>query len=194
LLKGKTTLLTLPILSQILCCINLEASRDRLQNASFVFSGNLAGLLTAAPKFGHAQGPRESILLLSGISSENEGECPPKDVLYAVVWLENCEDPYMVGNHRRDEPFGVLVQLAPTFRLFSPSRPLSPDTPTLLPRMEFGKDIHNPFEIKIQNSSYGWAQLSLEQDILTYARVSWVWGEQERRESFRVETVELILF
>jgi hypothetical protein len=100
----------------------------------------------------------------------------------------------MVGKYRADEPFGVLVQLAPTFRYFSPSRPLSPNTSTLLPRMEFGKDIQNPFEIKIQNSSNGWAQLSLEQDISTYARTSWVWGEQERREeSLKVETIELII-
>ncbi|KAF2674055.1 hypothetical protein BT63DRAFT_1172 [Microthyrium microscopicum] len=194
--QGKTMdLFTLPIFSQIFCCIDFQNSIYRLQTPSFIFSGNLAGLLAAAPKIENIQGPKEFILLLSGISSENEGDCPPKEALYAIVCLDNCQDPYQVANYNNNEPFGVLVQLAPTLRRFSPSPPLSPNTPTLLTRMEFRKDTQNLFEIQIKNSSNGWAQLSLQQDIFTYIRASWAWEEQERgEESLKVEKIELIIF
>jgi hypothetical protein len=195
LLKGKTVLLTLPIFSQILCCIDFQKSIYRLQTPSFIFSGNLAGLLAAASKFENIQGPKEFILLLSGISSENEGDCPPKEASYAIVCLDNCQDPYQVANYNNNEPFGVLVKLAPTLRRFSPSPPLSPNTPTLLTRMEFRKDTQNLFEIQIKNSSNGWAQLSLEQDIFTYIRASWAWeGQEKGEESLKVEKIELIIF
>jgi hypothetical protein len=197
LLKGNNVLLTLPILSQILCCIDFGAGgshRHRLRNASFVFSGNLTDLRTAAPKVENVQGPKEFILLLSGMSSGNKGESPSQEVLYAVVCLDDCRDPYEVESYE-SAPFGVIIQLAPALRQFSPSRPLSPNTPTLLSRMEFGKDTRNPFKIKIKNGSNNWAQLALEQDISTYAKTSWVWGEQERREeSFKIKTIELIVF
>jgi hypothetical protein len=49
--------------------------------------------------------------------------------------------------------------------------------------------------MKVKNGPNYWAQVVLEQDISTYAKTSWVWEEHEKREeSFKVGTIELIIF
>jgi hypothetical protein len=163
--NGETSLLTLPVLSQILCYIDIEGSVQlwKFRTAPFIYTGDLAGLYSAAPNFKSAQDPKEFLLLLSGWLFPTVGE-PPRKVLYAVVCLEH----------------NVIIKLEPTIRHFASSEPSISDVIAPSRRMEFA-DTRNPFQVSIKSGVDRWAHLRLEQGGLAQGELSWIWEQQNSK-------------
>jgi hypothetical protein len=204
--KDKSNLHTLSALSQISCCVNIQcygesSHMSRLRKPYFFYSGSLTGLLSAAPRFEDEQEPKAFILLLSGDPNDSKEVGSGQEVLYAVVCLDSCGDPYMSGSYET-APYGVVYQLAPKFGQFWPSqpsssslRPSNPDAGGFSRRMDWDTHSQNLFEMTVNNGIHNWARLTLEQSASTCSKFSSIWGEQERREDiFEINIVEVIIF